>query len=191
MEYIVNNAGAVRVTQKMTAEAGREVSDFYRFGIRMEMPESYNILEFYGKGPFENYIDRQHAALVGLYRQSVEDQFYPYIRPQETGTKAGLRWWEVLNLSGSGLRFSSDAEFSASALEYSIETLDDGDGKDNRHPADLVRNGMTNICVDKVQMGLGCIDSWGGLPREEYRLHYGDYTFTFLMTPVTHRYDMR
>ncbi len=191
MEYIVNNAGAVRVTQKMTAEAGRKVSDFYRFGIRMEMPESYNILEFYGKGPFENYSDRQHAALVGLYRQSVEDQFYPYIRPQETGTKAGLRWWEVLNLSGSGLRFSSDAEFSASALEYSIETLDDGDGKDNRHPADLVRNGMTNICVDKVQMGLGCIDSWGGLPREEYRLHYGDYTFTFLMTPVTHRYDMR
>ena len=156
----------------------------YRFGIRMEMPSEYDRIEFYGKGPFENYRDRQHAALVGLYRQSVAEQFYPYIRPQETGTKSGLRWWEVLDVSGNGLRFHSDAEFSASALEYSIETLDDGAGKDNRHPADLVRNGATNICVDKLQMGLGCIDSWGALPMEQYRLPYGDYTFRFIMKPV-------
>ena len=190
VEYIVNNAGAVRVTQKMLAAKDKEVSDMYRFGIRMEMPSEYDRIEFYGKGPFENYRDRQHAALVGLYRQSVAEQFYPYIRPQETGTKSGLRWWEVLDVSGNGLRFHSDAEFSASALEYSIETLDDGAGKDNRHPADLVRNGATNICVDKLQMGLGCIDSWGALPLDQYMIHYGDYTFTFVMTPVTHHVEM-
>ena len=191
MEYAVNNQGTVKVTQSMKADKSREVPDMFRFGMRMEMPASYNTLEFYGKGPFENYSDRQHAALVGHYRQSVEEQFYPYIRPQETGTKAGLRWWEVLDASGSGLRFYSDAPFSASALEYSIEMLDDGAGKNNRHPSDLVKSGSTNICVDKAQMGLGCINSWGHITREEYRLHYGDYVFTFIMQPVKHRFDMR
>ncbi len=191
MEYAVNNAGALKITQKMTAGERKDIPEMFRFGIRFEMPKSYNTLEFYGRGPFENYYDRQHAALVGLYRQSVEEQFYSYIRPQETGTKAGLRWWEILNVSGNGLHFSSDAEFSASALEYSIETLDDGTKKDNRHPADLVKNGSTNICVDKVQMGLGCIDSWGGMPLEQYRLPYGDYEAVFVITPVSHRFDMR
>lgn len=191
MEYTVNNAGSVKVTQKMTAGSNTDISELYRFGLRLEMPQSYDRIEFYGKGPFENYADRQHAALTGLYRQSVEEQFYPYIRPQETGTKAGLRWWSVLDISGNGLLFRSDAQFSASALEYSIETLDDGPAKDNRHPADLVKNGLTNICLDKVQMGLGCIDSWGAMPMEKYRLHYGNYEFTFVMEPVSHRISMR
>lgn len=160
----------------------------FRFGVRMDMPAGYDIVEFYGKGPFENYQDRQHAALVGRYRQTVEEQFYPYIRPQETGTKAGLRWWQVVNAAGNGLRFTSVAPFSASALEYSIEMLDDGDGKNNRHPSDLVKSGSTNLCIDKVQMGLGCIDSWGAMPMEKYLLHYGDCEFIFMMEPVTHQY---
>ena len=191
MEYLVNNQGAVKVTQRMKAGQTENVPDLFRFGLRMEMPQRYNTLEFYGKGPFENYADRQHAAKVGLYRQSVEEQFYPYIRPQETGTKAGLRWWEVLDASGSGLRFHSDAPFSASALEYSTEMLDDGHAKNNRHPSDLEKNGLTNLCIDKVQMGLGCVNSWGAMPMEKYMLHYGDYEFTFIMQPVMHRYDMR
>ncbi len=190
IEYVINNHGTVKVTQKMTAGDAAGIPDMYRFGMRFEMPEKYNTLEFYGKGPFENYADRQHAALVGLYRQSVAEQFYPYIRPQETGTKAGLRWWKVIDNSGSGLKFYSDAPFSASALEYSIEMLDDGEGKNNRHPSDLVKSGSTNICVDKVQMGLGCVNSWGALPLDEYRLHYGDYEFTFVIQPVKHQYDM-
>ncbi len=191
MEYTINNQGTVKISQKMKAGEAAGVPDMFRFGMRFEMPEEYNTLEYYGKGPFENYADRQHAAMVGLYRQSVEEQFYPYIRPQETGTKAGLRWWEVLDISGCGLKFSSDGPFSASALEYSIEMLDDGDAKNNRHPSDLVKSGSTNICIDKVQMGLGCIDSWGALPLDKYRLHYGDYDFTLIMQPVKHRFDMR
>ena len=190
MKYAVNNMGAVKVTQRMKADEGKDIPDMFRFGLRMEMPESYNMVEYYGKGPFENYSDRQHAALTGHYRQTVEEQFYPYIRPQETGTRAGLRWWEVLDAAGNGLRFHSNAPFSASALEYSIEMLDDGPAKDNRHPSDLVKSGSTNICIDKVQSGLGCVNSWGALPLDEYRLHYGDYEFTFIMQPVSHRYDM-
>ena len=203
MEYAVNNQGVVRVTQRMAAGgAGNEtagndgtsasgVPDMFRFGLRMEMPPEYDVVEYYGKGPFENYADRQEAALTGIYRQSVEEQFYPYIRPQETGTRTGLRWWEVLDASGTGLRFTSDAPFSASALEYDIEALDDGPEKDNRHPSDLVKAGATCLCIDKVQAGLGCVDSWGALPLEKYRLHYEDREFTFIMRPVFHRYDMR
>ena len=67
--------------------------------------------------------------------------------------------------------------------------LDDGEGKNNRHPSELRKSGSTNICIDKAQMGLGCINSWGRLPKEEYRLHYGDYEFTFIMEPVTHQYS--
>ena len=191
MEYLIDSRGAMKVTQRMETGPdpdGTAVPDMYRFGLRMEMPESFSTVEFYGKGPFENYADRQSAALVGRYRQSVEDQFYPYIRPQETGTKSGLRWWQVTDISGTGLRFRSNAPFSASALEYSIEMLDDGPAKNNRHPSDLVKSGSTDICIDKLQMGLGCIDSWGAMPLDEYLIPYGDYEFTFIMEPVAHRY---
>ena len=190
MEYTVNNQGTVRLSQKMAAGEGKDVPDMFRFGLRMEMPEKYNTVEFYGKGPFENYADRQHAALVGHYRQSVAEQFYPYIRPQETGTKAGLRWWQIIDASGCGLKFYSDAPFSASALEYSLEMLDNGPAKNNRHPSDLEKSGATNICVDKAQMGLGCVTSWGTLPIEKYRLHYGDYGFNLVIEPVRYCFDM-
>ena len=190
LEYVISNQGEVKVTQSMKNVKVKDVPGLYRFGLRMEMPQQYDIVQYYGKGPFENYADRQHSALVGLYRQSVEEQFYPYIRPQETGTRSGLRWWEVLDASGSGLRFRSDAAFSASALEYSIEMLDDGDAKNNRHPAELVKSGCTNLCIDKIQMGLGCVNSWGAMPRNEYIPDDDEYVFTFIMQPVRHHVSM-
>ena len=96
-----------------------------------------------------------------------------------------------LDNAGRGFSFHSDAPFSASALEYSTEMLDDGHAKNNRHPSDLEKNGLTNLCIDKVQMGLGCVNSWGAMPMEKYMLHYGDYEFTFIMQPVKHQLDMR
>ena len=186
MEYLISNAGKVQLTYSFDATEGTELPDMFRFGLRMEMPEEFNTISFYGRGPWENYSDRLTAARVGLYRQSVEEQFYPYIRPQETGTKSELRWWEVLDIGGAGLRFSSDAPFSASALEYSVEMLDEGTQKINRHPSDLTKAGATCLCIDKAQMGLGCVNSWGALPCDRYRLHYQDRTFTLLIEPVEH-----
>ena len=189
MEYLINNAGTVRVSYRMTAGDASDVPDMFRFGLRFEMPEQYNTVEFYGKGPFENYSDRQHAASVGLYRQSVKEQFNPYIRPQETGTKSGLRWWTLVDRSSSGLKFYSDVPFSASALNYSIESLDDGQEKDQRHSPEVPVADYTEVCIDKVQMGLGCVDSWGALPREEYMVPYGNYEFSFIISPVSHVYS--
>mgnify|MGYP000537501081 FL=1 len=190
LTYVINNEGAVKVTQKMEAGKEEKVSDMFRFGMQMQMPENFNEVEYYGRGPVENYADRNHSTLIGKYRQTVAEQFYPYIRPQETGTKTDLRWWKVLNISGNGLQFVGDAPFSASALNYSIESLDDGVQKDQRHSPEVAKAPFTNLCIDKVQMGLGCVNSWGTLPLEKYRVPYQDYEFSFILTPVRHKVNM-
>lgn len=190
LTYVINNKGAIKVTQKMTADKNGKVSDMFRFGMQMQLPESFDEIEYYGRGPIENYADRNHSTLIGKYRQTVAEQFYPYIRPQETGTKTDLRWWRLLNVSGNGLQCVADAPFSASALNYSIESLDDGVQKDQRHSTEVAKAPYTNFCIDKVQMGLGCIDSWGALPLEKYRLPYQDYEFSFILTPVRHKVKM-
>ena len=190
LTYVINNEGAVKVTQKMEAGKEEKVSDMFRFGMQMQMPENFNEVEYYGRVPVENYADRNHSTLIGKYRQTVAEQFYPYIRPQETGTKTDLRWWRVLNISGNGLQFVGDAPFSASALNYSIESLDDGVQKDQRHSPEVAKAPFTNLCIDKVQMGLGCVNSWGTLPLEKYRVPYQDYEFSFILTPVRHKVNM-
>ena len=190
LTYVINNEGAVKVTQKMEAGKEEKVSDMFRFGMQMQMPENFNEVEYYGRGPVENYADRNHSTLIGKYRQTVAEQFYPYIRPQETGTKTDLRWWRVLNISGNGLQFVGDAPFSAPALNYSIESLDDGVQKDQRHSPEVAKAPFTNLCIDKVQMGLGCVNSWGTLPLEKYRVPYQDYEFSFILTPVRHKVNM-
>lgn len=105
----------------------------FRFGMRFEMPEAFDRLQYYGRGPGENYADRKSSAFVGLYRQSVDEQFHPYIRPQETGTKSDLRWWHLADIGGRGLTVTSDAPFSASALHYPQESLDEGPAKRQGH----------------------------------------------------------
>jgi beta-galactosidase len=184
LTYLVNNQGAIKVTQKLTADKNAKVADMFRFGMQVQMPDSYVQSIYYGRGPVENYVDRNNAAFIGKYKQNVDEQFYSYIRPQETGTKTDIRWWKQVTKGGFGLQFTSDAAFSASALNYSIASLDDGVDKDQRHPADVDKAGYTNLCIDKMQMGLGCVNSWGALPLEKYRLPYGDYEFNFLITPV-------
>ncbi len=186
LTYLINNKGAVKVTQCMKADAQAEVSPMFRFGMQVQMPRSFDRIEYYGRGPVENYADRNHSADIGLYRQRVAEQFYSYIRPQETGTKTDVRWWKQLDVSGCGLHIVSEAPFSASALHYTIESLDDGSGKDQRHSPEVKEADLTNLCIDKAQMGLGCINSWRAWPLPAYRLPYADYEFTFILTPVFH-----
>ncbi|KAB4818121.1 beta-galactosidase, partial [Bacteroides thetaiotaomicron] len=155
--------------------------------MQLRMPVTFNEIEYNGRGPGENYSDRNHAARIGKYRQTVEEQFYPYIRPQETGTKTDIRWWRLLNIGGNGLQFVADAPFSASALNYTIESLDDGAGKDQRHSPEVEKANFTNFCIDKAQTGLACVNSWGAIALEKYRLSYQDYEFSFIMNPVYHK----
>ena len=182
--YLINNEGAVKVKQKMVADKEAKVPNLFRFGMQLQMPKSFEQIRFYGRGPIENYIDRNNSQFLGIYNQTVNSQFYPYIRPQETGTKTDVRWWKQLNIAGKGLEFIAETPFSISALNYSIASLDDGDSKDQRHSPEVPIANFTNICIDKVQMGLGCVNSWGASPRSEYQLKYQDYEFTFLIKPI-------
>ena len=185
LTYEINNRGAVKVYQKLVAEKGAKVSNIFRFGMQMVMPKSFENISYYGRGPVENYIDRKWATELGVYNQTVTDQFYAYIRPQENGNKTDIRWWKLLNEAGSGLQFVAEVPFSASALHYTIESLDSGWEKKQEHSNEVEPADLTNFLIDKVQMGLGCVDSWGAIPREEYMLPYGDYEFTFIMQPIS------
>jgi beta-galactosidase len=188
LTYQITDDGKIKVTQKMQADKTAKIPDLFRFGMQLQMPKEAGCIKYYGRGPFENYIDRNNSSPIGLYNQTVDEQFYPYIRPQETGTKTDVRWWQQMNKGGTGIRFYSDTTFSISALHYAIESLDDGWEKHQRHSPLVPPVNYTNICIDKVQMGLGCVTSWGALPIEKYRLHYGDYEFSFIMDPVINKF---
>jgi beta-galactosidase len=186
LTYIINNTGSVKVTEKMEADKSAKISNMFRFGMQLQMPADFDHIKFFGRGPLENYSDRKSSTDLGIYSQTVDDQFYPYIRPQETGTKTDIRWWQQMNMSGKGIKFIAETPFSASALHYSIESLDDGPEKDQRHSELIPQVNYTNICIDKVQMGLGGVNSWGAMPLEKYLIPYADYEFSFLLEPVRH-----
>lgn len=188
LTYLVNNEGAVRVSQKLTSGGAKEVSDMFRFGMKLEMPKDYTGIKYYGRGPGENYVDRKASEFIGLYDQSVCEQPYAYIRPQETGTKSDIRWWAQTDISGSGLCFQSDAPYSISAMKYTVDALDDGKEKDQRHFPEVKKSDFVTICIDQKQLGLGCVTSWGALPRSEYRIPYADMEFNFLIEPVKHQF---
>lgn len=183
LTYTINNKGAIKVNQKMVTDKDAKVSNLFRFGMRLAMPKSFENVSYYGRGPVENYSNRNHCTDLGIYNQTVSEQFYPYIRPQENGTKTDIRWWKLSDISGNGLMFVADAPFSASALHYTIDSLDEGWEKCQGHSQEVKEADLTNVLIDKVQMGLACIDSWSALPEPEYMLPYDDYEFTFIMTP--------
>ena len=184
LTYIINNEGAIKVIQKMTPDKNAKVPNLFRFGMQMQMPKSFDKVEYYGRGPVENYIDRKSNADLGIYRQSVAEQFYPYIRPQETGTKSDIRWWKTINMAGRGIQVIASKPFSASALHYTIESLDEGLYKKQGHSQEVEEADLTNFCFDLIQAGLGCEDSWGRIARPEYQIPYGDYEFTFILKPM-------
>lgn len=191
LTYTINNKGAVKVSQRMVIDKNAKVSNMFRFGMQLVMPQDYENISYYGRGPVENYANRNHCTDLGVYNQTVDEQFYPYIRPQENGTKTDIRWWKQLNISGDGLQFIADAPFSASALHYTIESLDEGWEKQQGHSQEIEKADLTNVLIDKAQMGLACIDSWSALPEPEFMIPYGDIEFSFIMTPIKNGYVIK
>ena len=185
ISYTINGEGEIKVEQAMTAGAGAQVSNMFRYGMRVELPAALNVLEYYGRGEVENYADRKSCADIGLYTQRVSEQYNEKMaRPQESGTRSDLRYYNIENTAGAGIRIISDVAFSASALPYAQEAMDVTVGPLQRHSGDLKADGKTYLCFDLEQMGLGCINSWGRLPLDEYLVEYKDYTFNFIISPV-------
>ena len=184
LTYRINKEGAIEVTQSMTTDKNAKVSNMFRFGMRAALNKNLSNIQYYGRGPIENYSDRNNSTNIGKYAQTVDEQFYSYIRPQETGTKTNIRWWNQTNKGGNGIQLVGKTPFSASALHYTMESLDDGLEKDQRHSELVPQTDCVNFCIDKVQMGLGCVNSWGALPLDKYMIPYQDYEFTFVIKPI-------
>ncbi len=185
LTYQADETGALTVTQSLKTTPGAKASEMLRFGMTMNLPYSADNATWFGRGPIENYADRNNSQPVGIYRSTADEMFYPYIRPQETGTMTDLRWWRQTDTNGKGVLIESTGTFSASALHYDQATLDEGDEKHQRHPQSLPKSKYTNLCIDLVQAGVGGVDSWSdwGRARKPYRVEYKDYTFSFRITP--------
>ena len=185
LRYRINAAGEVAVTQQMTTDKEAKVADLFRYGMQLQMPASFSKLEYYGRGPEENYIDRHSSAFIGKYEANVKDEYYPYVRPQESGNHTDIRYFSIFNpATGKGITFEGYAPMECSAIPYLVEDLDAGIEKEHawgQHSGDLVEKGLVQLHIQQRQFGLGCIDSWGSSPMEKYRMHYQDRCFRFVI----------
>jgi len=187
MTYTLTAEGEVIVREQLNTDKEAKISDMFRYGMTLQMPKEYNEVEYYGRGPAENYIDRNSSEFIGVYNNKVQDEYFEYVRPQESGNHTDVRWFRVINADGSGLEFYSNVPMEASAMPYTMDQLDDGMHKDKawgHHSGDLVPAGKTQVFIQQRQFGLGCVNSWGAWPRDEHRLGYGDKDFTFAIRPV-------
>ncbi len=187
LTYTLTAEGEVIIRQQLDADDEAKVAPMFRYGMQLQMPQAYNSVKYYGRGPVENYCDRHDSEFLGVYEAKVADEYFPYVRPQESGNHTDVRWFRVLNADGKGLEFYAGAPIEVSALNYLTEDLDDGPVKDKaigRHSGDLVERPLTQVHIQQRQMGLGCVNSWGAWPREEYMLPYRDYDFTYVIKPV-------
>ncbi|MCM1116975.1 MAG: beta-galactosidase small subunit [Pseudoflavonifractor sp.] len=184
MTYTINNEGALLLTQTLTPREGAQAPELMRFGLELPLIPAMDRSSYYGRGPIENYADRKTSAFVGRYEQTASEQFYPYIRPQENGTKSDMRSWAQTTIDGQGLEVTSPELFYASANHYTTASLDDGDTKHQRHSQEVKPVDYTILRLDAAHAGLGGIDSWGARPLEPYRIPFGPMTMTLLFTPV-------
>jgi beta-galactosidase len=182
-EYVILANGEVHV--KSSFKAGNQnLPEMFRYGNTLVLSEGLENMKWYGRGPLENYQDRNTASFVGLYESTVTDQYVPYVRPQENGNKTDVRWVTFTNTNGKGLKFSGEPLLSIAALHFSIADMDPGETKKNLHPCDLIAHNETYLNIDYKQMGVGGNTSWGATPYNQYRIWAGDYEYSFTISPV-------
>ena len=187
MTYTLTPAGELVVNEAMTVNKdAKHKPELMRYGMQLVMPKAYNMLTYYGKGPGENYIDRNNGDRLGVYDAKVADQYWGYVRPQESGNKTEVRYWQVKDENGKGLEFYSFAPMECSTLNYLASDLDDGWDKNahQSHSGDLTPRDFSVVKLAARQRGLACVNSWGAIPLEQYRMPYQDYSFTYVIRPL-------
>lgn len=187
MTYTLTPAGELVVNEAMTVNKdAKHKPELMRYGMQLVMPKAYNMLTYYGKGPGENYIDRNNGDRLGVYDAKVADQYWGYVRPQESGNKTEVRYWQVKDENGKGLEFYSFAPMECSTLNYLASDLNDGWDKNahQSHSGDLTPRDFSVVKLAARQRGLACVNSWGAIPLEQYRMPYQDYSFTYVIRPL-------
>lgn len=182
LTYSMDDKGILTVNS--TFKGTKSTTELPRFGMIFALNNSYDNFEFYGRGPWENYSDRNISSQLGIYKSKVKDQYVPYIRPQENGNKTDIRWFSLTDNSGKGLMFEGIQPLSVSALNNYPDDFDGGIIKKNTHTDDITPRNETIVCLDYLQRGVGGDNSWGAQPHKQYRLLDKNYTYTYKVKPI-------
>jgi beta-galactosidase len=183
MTYMVKGNGSIEVQTELK-NVDESLPMLPRFGTNFIIKNEYNQANWLGRGPFENYQDRNTSALVGNYTSKVEDLYFPYIRPQENGYKTENRLLSLTNDAGEGIKITAPNYFSFSAHHQLNSDFDAGMTKQQRHTTDIQKRDFVNINIDSEQMGVGGINSWNALPLPKYRIQPKDMSFTYQIEPI-------
>lgn len=181
LTYTVNTDGSLNVTAKYKALSD-DLPELPRFGMTMILPKEYNDFTWYGRGPWENYVDRNADTFIGVWNGKVEDQAYPYYRPQETGNKTDVRWLTLKDKDGNGIKIYGAQPLSVSATNNRSEDLDPGMTKKQQHWSDIIPRKEVVLNVDLFQRGVAGLNSWGAQPLDEYRFKGKEYHYSFTIS---------
>ncbi len=182
--FTVYGNGEVLVNNDYTIK-DEKLRSVMRIGNDLELNKALNRVQWYGRGPWENYWDRHTASEVGLYTQSLDRQYFKYARPQESGNKTDVRWIALTNSKGQGLRFEfRDSLLSAAALPYSLDDLDPAPEKGQYHSGELTERDRIYMHMDLRQLGVQGMDSWGSMPLQKYWLRPGHYQYSYTIRPL-------
>jgi len=180
--YTMNVDGSLAVLASYKAGTN-QLPEMPRFGMIFSLNKELDNFDYYGRGPWENYADRNTASLTGIYNSKVADQYVPYTRPQENGYKTDVRWMELTNNSGNGIRIEGLQPICVSALNNYPEDFDPGLTKKYRHTNDITPRNEVIVCVDLAQRGVGGDNSWGAMPHDQYQLKSKEYSYGFVIKP--------
>jgi len=187
INYRVMGNGDIIVKMIFTPSSN-DLPDIPRMGMRMQIPGSFSKVKWYGRGPRENYIDRNTAAFVGLYEKNVEELYFAYPSPQENGNRTDTRWIALRDEEERGLLVTGMPLLSWSALNYTQEDLSQ-DARATKHPFDLQQQDFISLNIDDKQMGVGGDNSWGAWPHDKYRIAPGKYIYSYRLSPLTEDMD--
>jgi beta-galactosidase len=178
--YTINDKGVIKVNYALDAKPG--LPDIPKVGMQMGIKRNYDNIVYFGRGPFENYIDRRYASDAGVYHQNIFDFMEPYVVPQENGNRTDVRWMYLNDKKkNEGLLIVADSLLSMSAWPYTEENIQSA-----KHTNKLKDAGYITVNIDLVQMGVGGNDSWSDVaaPLEQYRIKAQNYHYSFYLAPL-------
>ena len=179
-KYTVHGNGMVTVKTKIKPRAvkvGMQLPNLPKFGLQMMLAEGMEHVEWYGRGPWDNYQDKQESALIARYSAKVDDLFENHIRPQENGNRGGIRWMDITDKNGCGLYIAGEEHINFSARHYT-----DANMTAAQHTNELEKIPQTVLNIDYKVSGVGS-GSCGPNTREEYRVQPEKMEFTVQMIP--------
>jgi beta-galactosidase len=183
INYFINGVGEILVESTLK-NIKKDLPVLPRFGNNFIVNDEFNEVKWFGRGPHENYQDRNTSALVDLYEASVEDLYFPYIRPQENGYKTDVRWATFTDTNGQGIKITAPNYFSFSAHHQYNKDFDAGESKQQRHTTDIKKRDLVNINIDYKQMGIGGDNSWGRKPLEQYQIKPRNLSYSYIISPL-------